>query len=297
MNFRSIVKAALPKWIRVVLRSCLHYVQRLGRWPIILWQVRGASLKDQWVLMKSAAYAPLVSLRHLMAWQDPVLLAHCTVQVEGYGRFQLRPHCDDLWHVLPWREQAISNLLKHTLKPGEVFIDAGANIGVYTMLAARLVGPSGKVISVEMMPDTADRLELHIRMNGLGNVRVIRNALSDNAGQTIIATVQEGKYGQATIAEDSARYGMGKQISVQTTTLDAIAGDLPRVRLMKVDLEGVELAALHGGASLLRCLYAIVYESWGWKRAATDPVGELLRQNGFELHQLDGNNRLAVRSP
>ena len=295
MNFRSLARAILPQWLRAFLRSCLRYAQRLGRWPIILAQVRGVTMKDQWVLLKSAAYAPYACLRCPQEWQDPLLLAPCSVKVSGNGIFSLRPHCDDLWHVLPWREQAISSLLKRTLKPGDVFIDAGANIGVYTVLASHLVGPEGEVISIEMMPDTADRLESNIRMNQLGNVRVVRNALSDTAGQTLVATVHEGKYGQATIVPDPAQAAACAQITVQTTTLDAVAGDMPFVRLMKIDLEGAELAALRGGSVLLQHLSAVVYESWGWNRAVAEPVDELLGQCGFALRQLDGNNWLAVR--
>jgi FkbM family methyltransferase len=295
LSIRNTVKSILPKWVRTVLRACLHYAQRLARWPIILWQMRGMSWSDQWVLLQSAAAAPFVSVRKLMEWQDPVLIAPCTVEVQGYGVFKLRPHCDDLWHVLPWREQSISNLLKCTLRPGDTFIDAGANIGVYTVLASRLVGPEGKVISIEMMPDTADRLEANIRDNRLGNVWVVRKALSDRSGQTVMATVQSEKYGQATIATDSARYGKGKKVAVETVTLDAVAEGIKAVQLMKIDLEGAELAALCEAFDLFPRLSNVVYESWGWKRSHSNPVDDLLRKKGFVLRQLDGNNWLAAR--
>jgi FkbM family methyltransferase len=146
-----------------------------------------------------------------------------------------------------------------------------------------------------MMPDTADRLESHVRLNQLSNVGVVRNALSDSAGQTVVATVQEGKYGQATIAADSARLPAESRVSVQTTTLDAIAAELKHVRLMKIDLEGAELAAFRGATLVLGRLSSVVYESWGWKRTDVDPVDDLLRKSGFRLRQLDGNNWLATR--
>lgn len=294
-SVRSTFKRFLPVPLRKFLRACLHYVQRNLRWLVVLWQVRGATARDQMVLLLSACMAPVMSLRELHRWQDPVLLSDATVDVSGIGRFSLRAHTDDLWHVLPWREQSIADAMRSMLSPGDVFIDAGANIGIYTVLASRLVGSAGLVICIEMMPDTADRLELHIRMNGLQNVKVFRRALSDVSGQMVRASVQEGKYGQATIAADSERFGLGRAIDVETITLDDVTRDIDRIRLMKIDVEGAELTALRGAAQLLQKLQALIYESWGWKRGVEEPVDQLLREAGYLIHQLDGNNWIATR--
>ena len=293
---RAFLKRSLPGPVRAILRALLHYSQRLARWPVILWQIRGVSLADELALIRSAFAAPILGLRNLQQWQDPILLQDVAVRVLGVGQFSLRAYTDDLWHVLPWRERSIAELMKGVLKPGDTFIDAGANIGVYTVLASRLVGPEGKVISVEMMPDTAERLESHIHMNHLENVTLIRRALSDVPGKTVTATVQAGKHGQATIATDTGRYGLGREIQVQTTTLDTITEHIPAVRLMKIDVEGAELQALQGGNVLLHKIDGLVYESWGWRRAVSDPVSTLLEGSGFTLHGLDGNNWLAEKS-
>ena len=278
-----------------MLRRGLHYLQRNARWPIILWQCRGVSARDKISLLLSAFMAPLLSLRDLDEWQDPILLRDAEVDVPGFGRFACRARSDDLWHVLPFREKIIATAMSARLRPGDVFIDAGANIGVYTVLGARLVGPSGLVISIEMMPDTAQRLHSHIELNGLQNVVVVRAALSDEAGLTVKATVQQGKYGQATISSDAPRYGVGEEIEVVTTTLDSIARDVKRPRMMKIDIEGAEFLALKGAPELLKRLEAIVYESWNSDGSGTNPVGELLERNGFVLEPLDGNNWIALR--
>lgn len=293
---RSFLKRYLPSPIRDILRSVLHYTQRVMRWPIILWQVQGQRGRDVRTLLRSAMAAPYLAARDLSRWQDPILLEDADVDVSGVGSFSLRARTDDLWHVLPWRETQIADWMRRVLRPGDVFIDAGANIGIYTVLAARLVGQSGRVIAVEMMPDTADRLDHHIRCNRLGNVTIVRHALSDAEDQVVVATVQEGKYGQATISADADRYGTGRRVEVRTTTLDAITADFPFVRAMKIDVEGAEIAALSGAASLLPKLEAMVYESWGKRRAKTDPVDNLLIRSGFKLRQLDGNNWLAEKA-
>lgn len=294
-GLRGKLKAIVPFRIRRVMRALLHYCQRVSRWVVVLWQLRGVTPSDQWVLLRSAVYSLIVSAHDLMKWQDPVLLKDCRVDVRGVGRFAVRARCDDLWHVLPWREQGIADLLRRTLKPGDVFIDAGANIGVYTVLAAGLVGPTGSVISIEMMPDTSDRLLEHVRLNHLVNVRVVRKALSEFGGTDMFATVQPEKFGQATIAVNSAQYGIGEKVAVKTETLDAITEGILVVRMMKMDVEGAELSALMGASLLLDRLSSLVYESWGSKREGGDAVDDLLLRSGFNLRQLDGNNWVAFR--
>jgi len=292
----ALLKHHMPVGVRNAARSVARYAERVLLWPVILWQVRGETLADKLVLVRSALAAPFLALRSLHQWQDPILLRDARVNVPGVGRFHLRAHTDDLWHVVPWRERSIIALMGEVLGPGDTFIDAGANIGVYTVLAARLVGPHGRVLSVEMMPDTAERLALHIRLNHLPNVTVVRSALNDSAGEMVTATVQKGKHGQATIAADFDRYGLGTPVQVLTTTLDSITRHLGDVRLMKIDVEGAELRALRGARSLLQRLGGVVYEARGWKQNVFDPVGHLLHAYGFALRELDGNNRMAERA-
>lgn len=292
---RGFLKRHLPPPIRAVFRGLLSYTQRVSRWMIILWQVRGTGIKDAGALLLSALAAPILSARRLGQWQDPILLCDAVVSVPGIGRFALRARTDDLWHVLPWREHAIAELLRSRLRPGDVFVDAGANIGVYTVLAARLVGQRGRVVSVEMMPDTAARLREHVQLNQLGNVTIVERALSSKAGQVVVATVQHGKHGQATIVRDSGRIGLGSEVNVSTTTLDDVAADLPHVRLMKIDVEGSEYDALSGACRILSRLDALVYESWGSLRKGGDPVDRLLETSGFTLRKIDGNNWIAEK--
>ena len=295
-SLRGVVKALLPKFLRDMLRACLHYVQRVGRWAIILWQVRGATWTDQWTLIRSAFASPISALRDPWKWQDPILLADAEVTVRAVGRFLLRARSDDLWHVLPWREQAILKAIASRLRPDDIFIDAGANIGIYTVVASRIVGPRGRVFAVEMMPETADRLRNHIHINDLQNVTVIRSALSDQRGKTVTATVAPGKFGQASIAKSGEGCDGLSTVSVMTTTLDDVAVDIGRVRLMKMDLEGAELSALIGAPDLLKRLEFLIYESWGVARSDNDAVDAHLLLAGFSLAPIDGNNCLGSKA-
>jgi FkbM family methyltransferase len=204
----------------------------------------------------------------------------------------VRARCDDLWHVLPWREHAIVSVFHDKLQPGDTFIDAGANIGVYTVLAARLVGTNGKVIAVEMMPNTADQLAHNLALNSITNVTVCRAALSNMSGQIVTAVVTPGKYGQASIAKGSAD-DAAVRLEVRTTTLDELTSDLSSVRLIKMDLEGAEAVGLQGAAKLLQKSDFLIYESWGKSHSDSNPVDSCLRQAEYVLNRIDGNNWLA----
>lgn len=286
----SFAKAILPQSLRRVLRGGLHYTQRLARWLIILWQVRGATWSDQWTLLKSALAAPFLSIENVLERQNPILLADAQVQVRGVGAFFVRSYSDDLWHVLPWREQAVVKTVKDRLRKGDVFVDAGANIGFYTILASRIVGDSGRVLAVEMMPDTASILRQHLALNQVSNVTVIEKALSDTAGQTITARVNKGHYGQASIA--GVIQGDVREVSVSTITLSQVLENLTQVSLIKMDLEGAEYMALRGAGDALARVDTICFEQW----QADSKVANQLRDAGFIVSAIDGRNQIAVKA-
>ena len=287
--------------LRWLVRLLKTYLGRLLVCPIILTQVRGATLGDEFRLMTlgdefrlilSAIAAPILSLKTLDGWQDPVLLFDTAVSVRGIGRFRLRRLCDDLWHVVPWREREVLEFIRKTLKPGEVFIDAGANIGVYSLVAAGLVGNEGRVIAVEMVPDTAGRLKNHLGLNAAGQVEVVEGALAEHSGMVLDALVRDGCFGQASIAGARPKGPDVRSLPVATVTLEKLLDGLPRVALMKMDVEGAELPALKGAGPLIRRIEAIVFEDLG---AASD-VAEYLRSLGFQLRRLDGRNWAASRT-
>jgi FkbM family methyltransferase len=276
-----------PAPIRRALGLSWDYSMRLFVWRSILRHVRGSNLRDQLGLYASAVASPLTSLRKLGKWQDPALLWDITVQVHGIGSFGVRCNTDDLWHVLPTRERNVLSTIQKYLPAGGVFVDAGANIGVYTVLAARLVGDKGKVIAVEMMPETADILRRHLAMNHLSNVVVVQQALADASGKHVIARVPGGQHGQATIAPGVVEGGA--EVRVETSTIADILAEVEDVSLMKMDLEGAEELALVGAEDALKRVRAVIFEDWGNER-----LSAIFRSKGFSVERLDGNNCLAL---
>src|SRR5437868_12652389 len=83
-------------------------------------------------------------------------------------------------------EPYVSDFLTSRLDTGDVFVDVGANAGWYTVLAAPKVGDEGSVIAVEPSAPIAERLELQVSTNGFGNVRILREAVSDHVGRVTV---------------------------------------------------------------------------------------------------------------
>jgi len=204
--------------------------------------------------------------------------------------FRARGGTDDLYSIWAAREGAIADCLRRLLKPGDVFVDAGANMGLFTVIAARLVGPAGRVYAFEMMADTAASLRRNVDLNGATNVVVIERALSDTAGRTIRATVPGVQWGAASIA----RVYDGAAQDVETTTLDHALSEISYVCLIKMDLEGAELAALRGAAMTLMRTGAVIFERQR-DRGADETLEAFLRAQGMTVRALDKSNGFAAR--
>jgi FkbM family methyltransferase len=288
--FKKIIKPYIPLLFRKIYRAIMNYLKRIGRWFIILVQMRGIGFNDQLKLIVSALLSPITSLKSLLKWQNPVLLFDASVKVFGNGKFNVRAYTDDIWHVLPWRESEITKVIKHTLKEGSIFVDAGANIGVYTILASSLVGKDGHVCSVEMIPMTAKRLKKHTEINFCQNVHIIEKALSDNRGDTVRAYIPNNRFGMASIEvqHDDKNTIL---VEVQTDTLDNVLKNYKQIDLMKMDLEGAELKALQGAGDVMAKTKNIIFET----HTQMTEIVELLEKNGFKIQTLSGRDMLATK--
>jgi FkbM family methyltransferase len=146
-------------------------------------------------------------------------------------------------------------LFNSLLAPGMIVVDAGANEGLYTVLAAHRVGPSGLVLAVEPSLREIPRLRANLALNAFQHVRVIEAALSDQTGTGVLHLANDEHAGQNTLGrfiyEGTAA---GTTQPVALTTLDCLAAReaLPRVDLVKIDVEGAEMKVLRGGEITLR---------------------------------------------
>ena len=141
------------------------------------------------------------------------------------------------------------------LKPGFVVMDVGANVGVYTLKAAREIGPSGLVIAVEPFLETACQLTNNIRANGYGNIRV-RNLCVGRRTEETQLYLNGGAPNSFGLFPD----GCAESISVLAVTLDDLCRweGLKRLDYLKIDAEGAEGQILAGAAESISLFRPII---------------------------------------
>lgn len=177
------------------------------------------------------------------------------------------------------------------LRPGEVFIDGGAHVGMFTLVAASAVGPNGMVCAFEPNPETFEILRRNVELNGLAHVRLHREALGDRPGE-VRFTVRAGDHAPWSHLGEPHGGEEGRTEPVRVTTLaERIPPDVwSRVALVKLDLEGAEPAALRGMTPLLGLnrpdmLIELVPEHLARCGEAPLALVELLRGHGYDLLQ------------
>jgi FkbM family methyltransferase len=142
------------------------------------------------------------------------------------------------------------DILRRFLRPGDVFVDCGANLGQFTLTAARLVGPTGIVVAYEPSPHTYASLRRNVDANGFANVQLHQLALGARSSvATFVAMPDSGGLSSFAPAEPS----LGTVVDVAVVALDDELDDglRRRVALVKIDVEGAELQLLAGASSLL----------------------------------------------
>jgi len=143
-----------------------------------------------------------------------------------------------------WWDVEVHDWICAYVKPGMICVDAGANIGAFTMLMAREVGDRGYVYAFEPCPSFVERLRQHLEINGVQNAAVQTVALGDESGPVLC--LPDGPPYRST-----ARVGKhckGPQATaVEMMTMDTFF--LPRKRpgFVKIDVDGCEMALLEGG--------------------------------------------------
>jgi FkbM family methyltransferase len=143
--------------------------------------------------------------------------------------------------------------LNSFLRPGDVFVDVGANIGLFTLIAAACVLPAGRVVAFEPAARTYARLAENVRLNEFVNVDCVKMALSDHSGHLNLIQSLDGFDAWNSLAGTT----MGKRLSeekVEVVGWDRYAKEhdlIGRVTMMKIDVEGWESRVLAGGKEAL----------------------------------------------
>lgn len=172
--------------------------------------------------------------------------------VEGPGRGLLfDPGAGNAAYATGANERPVQEALAGALRPGDTVLDVGANVGFLTVIAARLVGAGGRVVAFEPVPDNARQIRRNAKLNRLGNIEVVESAVADRTGTATLVLARFAG-GAALEGADRPPDACGER-TVPVVTLDewCAGASVPAPALVKIDVEGAELAVLRGMAGLL----------------------------------------------
>lgn len=186
-------------------------------------------------------------------------------------------------------EQGVTRQIEKMLAPGAVFVDAGANIGYFTLLGAALVGPEGRVFAFEPNPDNCTLLQRSLAHNQFHQVQLFQNALAEAAQTFRFSCSAVDSNGR--LLHESETSEKLTTIEVKAVTLDEVLPPLSRLDLIKMDIEGAEPRAWQGmRKSVERYRPALILEfspTAIWKTSQTSPEAFLeALQEQYRLHIL-----------
>lgn len=231
-----------------------------------------------------------------LGWQIYKRTVRRPVSATVFGHLRLRCHPDShdgsrILYFNGWPDPDEMGFIKHYLRPGDKFIDIGANIGIYSLLAASLVGSAGSVDAFEPGPTAVARLRENVALNELRQVRIHAAAVSSGNGRVSFVRNRDTGNRMQT-ADDLHR----PTVEVPSVGLDDVLNDGPYA-LGKMDIEGAEPLAFVGAERLLAEASPPVWQvelvdrftrRFGW--AASDLVA-WLRERGYHLAVYDAGSR------
>ncbi len=201
------------------------------------------------------------------------------------------------WRSLLFRyEPNVGAAIKSNLSPGSIFFDIGANVGWFTLLASKIVGPSGQVYSFEPSPDVYARLSENVR--DLTNVQTFQYGIGNRDGELEFAS--QGASTSASFVEAITEMNKDflpdtpiRKVRVEIRKIDSLLSQIKRPDLVKIDVEGFELEVLKGAANLLSQGPVLIVEIHPPQLKLSDgsetAIFHLLESFGYSCEVIDRN--------
>jgi FkbM family methyltransferase len=198
------------------------------------------------------------------------------------GRLRMFLHPDQDAFISPWLrtfgcwEPMATRLMLDIVKRGHTVVDVGANIGYYTLIMSRLVGPRGKVVAFEPEPRNFALLKDNIELNGLKNVELVQKAVTDRCAPEKLFLSSDNQGDHRLFHASSER----TSCEVDAVSLDScpLLKDAV-VDFVKIDTQGAELRVLDG-------MVGIVNRSRGRLSLMMELSPRLLEMSGFTVELL-----------
>lgn len=212
-----------------------------------------------WPFVRWYAHRELPRYGYLLDWwgmnrQPDWARAHTVESRERFHGYRVKLDLADFFQRInyffgAYHEFDVLSTLDLCLRPGEAFLDGGANIGLVTLHSAGIVGPGGRVDAFEPNPEVFARLAWHVQVNDLKQVRVHQLGLGEAAAQLHVRMPGLDNQAAATLGVIPQRYGdhVRDLGTVRVVPGDEVLGDSDvRPLVIKLDVEGFELLALRG---------------------------------------------------
>lgn len=180
---------------------------------------------------------------------------HLVIDLDGKSSLQINCDLDEFiqWWVFSYGLKAEPDFeaMRHVLRPKDRFVDVGANIGIFSLLASLVVGTEGVVYAIEALPTNRELLEMNIALNKLTNVDVVPAALASEDGEVEIFPSTNGNLGMTSLSPAGEK---GSPLRVTARSLDSLIADgtVSGCDVMKIDIEGAEPIALRGMQGLFK---------------------------------------------
>lgn len=190
-------------------------------------------------------------------------------------------------------EPEVQQALVDYLRPGMTFYDLGANIGFFSLMAGRIVGPQGRVFSFEADPEIAARLRENLARNQFTYAQAIQKAVWSESSTVSFARVDPGTSPDRGLGHVSTDASGAGSITVEAISLDQFALSNPAPDFLKCDVEGAEVAVFQGAANLLsskRPILLVEMHSPENQRALLEKFSAL----GYRCRNLDETHVLAL---
>jgi FkbM family methyltransferase len=241
--------------------------------------------------------SPLRTIFRFISWRGRCALRkRTTVEIRKWSlRILLPPRwkgVEKLIFVFRENYEAELAFLERALSPGNTFVDVGANLGIYALVASRIVGPSGRVIAFEPSQQSFFLLKENVALNSFTNVQIYRVAVSDRTGKAFL--YHGADPGENSLGKDPRLGSEGEE--VETQSLDNALGQasVERVDLIKMDVEGAEELVVRGANKIVASHKpAIIFEvnQEASARLGLSPRGawDQLKSLGYKFFSVKSN--------
>ena len=256
--------------------------------------VRLKELENKWKrLRKEEGFrrAPALTFARMISW-----LARCLLQkavIVNLRRWKVRMFLPPKWRgigrlIFTFREHYEPELayLEKVLSAGNTFVDVGASFGIYSVVASRMVGDTGRVLAFEPSIQSFPVLQKNIDMNNLRNVLAFRVALSEREGEAWLyhAPCPSGN----SVGRDPSFDGAGEEVMTESLDYVLQRASVDRVDVIKMDVQGAEELVLRGASKVVNSMRPlIIFEVYpsGAAYLGLSPNGarEMLESLGYEF--------------